>query len=271
MRALVWFLFTLASCGRTTAPAAHDRLVALTPSATEVVAALGATAELVAVDDYSTYPPEVKALPKVGSFLSPNLEAIAALKPSLVIVDDVHGQVAGALHDAGIATIACAMHALPDIKAALRSLGARLGRGARAEAVIQEIDAALERAAAQRPARRPKVLVIIDREAGGVGNLVAAGPGSYVDELLAVVGGDNVLAASGVRYPKVSLEEVVRGQPEVILDLSMASGAGIEAWKVIAVPAVQAGKVVALSQPFLIAPSPRVREALEVLAAAIRM
>ena len=76
-------------------------------------------------------------LPKVGSFLAPNLETIVGLKPTLVIVDDVHGQVAGALGDAGIATVACPIHALPDVKAALRSVGARIGKAAVADQVAR--------------------------------------------------------------------------------------------------------------------------------------
>lgn len=245
------------------------RLISLTPSATEIVAALGATSLLIGVDDYSTYPPEVARLPKVGSFLAPNLETIVGLRPSLVIVDDVHGQVAGALNDAGIATVACAVHALPDVKAALRAVGTRIGKPADADRVIAEIDAALDRAAAQRPAKRPRVLAVIDREAGGLGNLVTAGPGSWIDELLAVVGGDNVLSAAGVRYPKISAEEVLRARPEVILDLSYAARNSIAAWDRLAVPAVAAHRVRAITEPFLLAPSPRVGEALAALAGAV--
>jgi iron complex transport system substrate-binding protein len=245
------------------------RVVSLTPSATEVVAALGATGLLVGVDDYSTYPPEVTRLPKVGSFLAPNLETIVGLRPSLVIVDDVHGQVAGALHDAGVATVACAIHGLPDVKAALRAVGAQIGKAADADRVVQGIDAALDRAAAQRPAKRPRVLAVIDREAGGLGNLVTAGPGSWVDELLAVVGGDNVLSAAGVRYPKISAEEVLRARPEVILDLSYAARESTAAWDRLAVPAVAAHRVLAIADPFLVAPSPRVAEALAALARAM--
>ena len=251
-------------------PAAALRVVSLTPSATEVVAALGSAPLLVGVDDYSTFPPEVAALPKVGSFMAPNLEIIVGLKPSLVIVDDVHGQAAGALNDAGIATVACAIHGLPDVKAALRTVGARLGKTADAERVIESIDGALDRAAAARPARRPRVLAVIDREAGGLGNLVCAGPGSWVDELLAVVGGDNVLSAAGVRYPKISAEEVLRTRPEVILDLSYAARQSIAAWDKLDVPAVTAHRVRALADAYLIAPSPRVAEALAALAKAIR-
>ncbi|HEU4729740.1 MAG TPA: helical backbone metal receptor [Kofleriaceae bacterium] len=249
---------------------ASQRLISLTPSATEVVAALGATALLVGVDDYSAFPPEVAGLPKVGSFLAPNLETIVGLKPTLVIVDDVHGQAAGALHDAGIATVECAIHALPDVKAALRAVGARLGKAAEAGRLIEAIDGALDRAAASRPARRPRVLAVIDREAGGLGNLVSAGPGSWIDELLAVVGGDNVLSAAGVRYPKISAEEVLRTRPEVILDLSYAARQSVGPWQQLAVPAVTSGRVRALSDAYLIAPSPRVAEALAALARAIQ-
>lgn len=270
MRALVVALL-VAGCGKAapTAAGREARVVSLTPSATEVVAALGATASLVGVDEYSKFPPEVAGLPKVGSFTSPNLEAIVALRPTLVIVDDVHGTVAGALHDAKIETVECAIHALPDIEAALRTVGGKLGKPVDAERVIAGIDAAVATTRAHRPAKRPRVLAIIDREAGGLGNLVAAGPGSYVDELLAIVGAENVLASSGIRYPKISMEEVVRGQPEVILDLSYpARSEGTKPWTV-DVPAVKTGHVRALSEEFLIAPSPRVTLALEVMAKAI--
>jgi cobalamin transport system substrate-binding protein len=249
----------------------HTRIVSLTPSATEVVAALGAAGELVGVDEFSKYPPEVTALPKVGSFLAPNLEVIVQLAPTLVIVDDIHGQVAGALRDHGLVTVECAMHALPDIKQALRTVGQKLGRTKQADAAIEEIDRELDAAAAKRPARHPRVLVIIDREAGGLGNLVAAGTGSWVDELLAVVGGDNVLAASGVRYPKISLEEIITGNPEVIIDLSFDDNPArkASAWKELDVKAVRDNRVRPLDDDYLKGPSPRVKQALAALAKAI--
>ena len=268
----------LAACGRSepassggtasgSAPATL-RVVSLTPSATEIVAALGGTSLLVGVDEYSTYPPEAAALPKVGSFMFPNIEAIVALDPTLVIVDDIHGKAAKALADAGIATVASSMHALPDVKAALELIGARIGKAGEAKRVIGEIDDALDAAAARRPTRRLAVLAIIDREAGGLGGLVAGGPGSWVDELLAVVGARNVLAASGVRYPKISREEILRGAPEVILDLSYAARASTKEWSELDVPAVATGRVIALNEPYLVAPSPRVADALAVLARA---
>ncbi len=276
MRWIFVLVLVASGCGKdrqaqATQPATEQRVISLTPSATEVVAALGSAALLVGVDEYSEYPAEVKRLPKVGSFTTPNLEEIVRLKPTLVIVDDIHANAAGALHDAGITTVECKMHTLPDVMAALRTVGAKIGKAAEADGVVAKIEAAVETAVTQRPAKRPRVMLIIDREAGGLGNLIAAGTGTYIDELLAVVGGENVLAGAGVKYPKISLEEVLRAQPEVILDLSYAARGdkGLEPWKAAEVPAVTAGRVVPLAEPFLIAPSPRVDAALAVLAKAI--
>lgn len=273
MRHALIVLALLIGCGSKREPAATSgppRIVSLTPSATEIVAALGAADQLVGVDEFSKYPPEVEKLPKVGSFLAPNLEVIVKLAPTLVIIDDIHGQVAGALRDHGVATVECDMHALPDVKKALRSVGDKLGRSKEASAAIEDIDHALDEAAAKRPARHPRVLAIIDREAGGTGGLIAAGPGSWVDELIAVSGGDNVLAASGVRYPKISLEEVLKGDPEVILDVSYSAEREISAWNSVEVSAVKNGRVRAMKEPFLRGPSPRVRQALDAIAAAMK-
>jgi iron complex transport system substrate-binding protein len=272
--ALIALALVCVACGRgeqkSQTAGGPARIVTLTPSATEIIAALGATDSLVGVDDYSEFPELVKKLPKVGTFLQPNQETIISLHPTLVVVDDIHGQVSGALRDRGLQTIECDMHALPDVKAALERVGAKLGKTAQAKAVVDGIDQALDAAAAAKPAKHPKVLVIIDREAGGLGGLIAAGTGSWLDELLAVVGGDNVLAASGVRYPKIGLEEVLRAQPEVILDVSFAGRSDTTSWNSVDVPAVKSGRVKSLSDAYLLGPSPRVREALAKLAESIR-
>lgn len=244
------------------------RLVSLTPSATEVIAALGATGQLVGVDDFSSYPPEVRALPKIGGFTNPNIEAIIRLRPSLVVVDDIHHTASKLLNGAKIETVACKMHALPDVYHALRTVGDRLGKAAEAERAIAAIRAAVATAEAARPPTKPRVLAIIDHEVGGLGNLVAAGPGSWVHELLGIVGGENVLASAGTRYPKISLEEVLRSQPDVILDLAYGGKTG-DVWKSVAVPAVANGRVIAMHEPYLVAPSPRVSLAIQALSAAI--
>ena len=91
----------------------------------------------------------------------------------------------------------------------------------------------------------------------------------WLDELLAVSGGENVLAASGVRYPKISMEEVLRSKPDIILDASFAARASAKEWTTVDVPAVKTGRVVVISDEYMIAPSPRVKQALDTMAKAI--
>ena len=264
MRRVLVLCLALIACDRGPRDASSaPRVVSLTPSATEVVGALGATSLLVGVDSYSEDPEAVKALPKVGDFLHPNLEAIVRLAPTLVIVDDIHGATADKLHQAHIATVECAMHRLADIEAAVRAVGQRLGRTAQADAVLAEISRAQADAAAHHPATSPRVLIVIDREAGGLANLVAAGPGSWLDDLLAAVGATNVMAGAA-RYPKITVEEVVRAQPEIILDVSFAAD-GQAAWRTLDVPAAKTGKIIRSQQQFLLRPSPHVGEALTAL------
>lgn len=249
----------------------HLRVISLTPSATDLMVELGATDLLVAVDDY-TAAPEAAKLPRVGSFLQPNLEAILRLDPDLVIADDVHAELQAALDDAGIPSLSCPMHSLPDVRAGLEKLGARIDRVAEARSAVRRMDAAIDRVAAIKHDDAPVVLGVIDREVGGLGNLVAAGPGSWLDELIALLGGRNALSSSGVRYPKISPEEVLRGAPDVIIDTSfVASPDTIAAdWASVAtVPAVIARRVHVMKEPYLQRPSPRVGDALTALEAVL--
>jgi iron complex transport system substrate-binding protein len=266
-------LCALLGCGRRSSSQGEvDRIVALTPSATELVHALDADALLVGVDEYSTFPPSVAGLPKVGTFLSPDFEAIVRLKPDLVITDDIHEDVAAALRDAGIETLTCPMHSLPDVRAGLQKVAARIGRPEVGARVVEAIDAAVDEVGLRKHDHAPRVLAVIDREAGGLGNLVAAGPGSWIDELLALVGARNVLAASGVRYPKLSPEDLLREAPEVIVDASYVASPerAVADWeRVGTIPAVANRRVHVLKEPYFLSPSPRIAQALRELEAAL--
>jgi iron complex transport system substrate-binding protein len=250
----------------TESAAVVQRVVTLTPSATEI-------------DDYSTYPSQVTQLPKVGSFLSPQLETIIALRPTLVIVDEAQGTTAGALGDAGVVTLSCKVHTIHDVEFAIMKIGDALQQHEQAAAAVQKIavakTAAIAFASKARSATNETsaatVLVIIDRQPGSLGGLVAAGPGSWVDELLRLLGSLNALSTSPVRYPKITIEEVLRADPAVILDLSFAEkGEDVsEVWRSVSVRATKANRVRALSASYLQAPSPRIVEALETLREAL--
>jgi iron complex transport system substrate-binding protein len=264
---------TATGCRDRGAPPAADappaRIVSLTPSATELVAAAGGLGRLVGVDRYSAWPPEVASLPRVGDFLRPSFEAILRLEPDLVVLAAVQTEVAEGLRGAGVRTLALDVHTVADVRDGLRQVGDAIGEPARAAAAIDALDetvaAVRRRAAARQGSARPRVLVVIDRELGGLGNMVAAGAGSYLDELLAVLGADNVLAGAGVRYPKISVEAILRAEPDVILDASFTPDpdAARRDWRPLdTVPAVASGRVHLLNDTMYLAPSPRLGEAL---------
>ena len=239
-----------------------DRIVTLTPSSTEIVAILGSIDKLVGVDTYSRYPKRVQGLPKVGNFLQPNLEAIIALQPDLVVTDEVQSKVVRALQAAKIPTLSLSMHTIGDVRHAIIELGNTLGQSITAHRVIARADRELEevRQRSKKRSRRKRVLALVEREHGRLGKMIAAGPGSYLDELLAIVNAENVVAGSKARYVTISQEELLRSQPQVILDAMVptAKQSALSDWyKVPMIPAVQNQEVYPIATDLFMAPSPR--------------
>lgn len=242
------------------------RVVCLTPSSTELVAAVAGAGVIVGVDNYSDYPPEVKQLPKVGDFVSPHFEAILQLQPDLVVLDeDQERLVAESLHNVGIRTLAMRMETTGDVVQGLEQVGEALGRPDEARRVIEtlqrdldEVRALADRARGDGPRR--KVLFVVDRELGGLGNMVAAGPDTYINEMIALAGGDNVLEDSPIRFPRISAETVLTRAPEVILDAVHTSSVkrAVTDWNALSgVPAIANGQVHVLGETMHTHPSPR--------------
>jgi iron complex transport system substrate-binding protein len=272
----------VAGCDKRSAdPAARDasrspdrpraRVCSLTPSATEIVAAVGAVEMLVGVDQYSSYPESVKALPKVGDFLSPNLEAIVALGCDIAVLDAVQERFVDRLKSSGLKVLALPMQNTDDIRGALRAVGEAVGRGDAAAAQIAKLDASLRAAedraraaAAAAGGKAPRVLFVVDRRSGGLAGMVAAGPGTYIDDLLRRAGVVNVLADAPVRYVQISAEEVLARAPDVILDAVHADDPdkARKDWDVLAsVPAVATRRVHVLGDPLFVTPGPRLDQA----------
>jgi iron complex transport system substrate-binding protein len=250
---------------------APSRIVSLSPSTTETVAALGDLASLVGRSRYCDYPPEVTKLPEVGGYVDPNLEAILALRPDLVIgargpagrrIDDT-------LRARGVDTYFPETETIADIFTMIRGVGARLVRDAEAERVVARVQARLaEVAAVTSSLPSPRVLLLF-----GVQPIVAAGPKSFGDEILARAGARNAVTQGGA-YPSLDLEAVVGVDPDVIVDAAVAEEHGGQritknsgGWS--RVRAVREDKVVALADESVLRPGPRVGEGVATLARAL--
>jgi iron complex transport system substrate-binding protein len=274
VRRIVVAMFVLLGCthAHESRSAGHaHRVVSLTPSLTETVDALGAADLLVGVDEYSTHPDSVRSLPKVGNFLQPNLEAILDVTPDIVLADDVQTL----RLPSEIKIFSIPMQTVADVRHALLTVGDALGKDEIAKQIVARLDGDLDAAARAIPsgAPRPRVLFVVDRRPD-LTQMVAAGPGTYLDELIQRAGGDNVLAGAGSRYEKISVEEVLTGRPDVILDATHTEDAAESArartdWDTLtAVPAVQQGRVHMLDAMF-VTPGQRLGEALRKLVALV--
>lgn len=257
-------------------PSGPLRVVSLAPSLTEVVFALGRADWLVGVTDFCDYPAAARSKPRVGGPMTPNLERIVQARPNLVLVTAEGNplETVARLEQLGIPIFAVKPETYPGILASIRSLGRVLGADAAAAGLVREMEervAAVQRRVAGRA--RPRVLYLVWTDP-----LVAAGVATFVNDLLDMAGGVNVIRERTVPYPRLSWEEVVGRAPEVILVAnhrgqdSPSTGEGLplarwSAWQ--SIPAVRAGRVLQLPGDLTLRPGPRVVEGLEGLARAI--
>ncbi len=245
-------------------PASPRRVVSLAPSLTDMVAALGEAGRLAGVTRYDDAP-EVRGLPRVGGFLDPSPEAVLALRPDLVLwlADGGSFPAVRRIAALGVAVLAVPVVDVPDVLACARLVGAALGNAAAGERLARSLEEAIERTARRAAALpRVRVLMVVGREP-----LVVAGPGSYPDALLRIAGGANV--AEGDRpWPIYPLEKAVAANPDLVLDAAANEPAEGMA-RLVAIPAVRAGRVARLPNDDALRPGPRLVRALDQLLRAL--
>jgi iron complex transport system substrate-binding protein len=188
-----------------------QRIVSLLPSLTETVCELGQCARLVGVDRYSNYPESVKKLPQVGGGLDPNVEAIVALKPDVVLMA-TSSRVGDRLQSLGIKVVALEPKTHADVKRVLEKVGLVLGVPD-AQRVWRTIDAATSAAAQSLPKNLGTTRVYFEVDPGPYG----AGEVSFVGETLTRLGVKNIIPAKLGPFPKLNPEFIVRANPDVVM------------------------------------------------------
>jgi iron complex transport system substrate-binding protein len=198
--------------GRTvTLPRPPQRIVSLLPSLTETVCALDQCHRLVGVDRYSNWPDAITRLPQVGGGLDPNIEAIVALRPDVVLLA-TSSRASARLEQLGLSVVALEPKSHADVQRVLGKVGQVLGVPD-AQRVWRHIDAAVEAAAQSVPPAARGVRVYFEVNRGPYG----AGATSFIGETLARLGARNILPASLGPFPKLNPEFVVRADPDLIM------------------------------------------------------
>ena len=246
------------------------RVVSTIPSTTEALFAIGAGSLVVGRSRYCDFPPEARALPAIGGFADPSLEAILALTPTLVVGG--RGPAGAAwvekLAAHGIDTYFPLADSIADVDAMIVELGARTHHEGEAAALVRRIAARRDEVIASvRGRRAPRVLFVF-----GVTPIVVAGPGTFADEMLRLAGGINVTSTAGLpQWPTIDLEKVIALDPDIVLDAAVEEHHGNEhlgaPWS--AVRAVREGHVVPLAGEVVLRPGPRIAEGLAQIARAL--
>lgn len=244
----------------------RERIVSLAPSITETLFAVGAGPEVVGVSEYCDYPAQALKLPKVGSFLTPNLEAIVGLRPDLIIGLDTssNDREIRALQRMGKRVLLVNDDSLSGIDQSIQKIGAATGHAVQSRELLNSMHLRM-RAIVQRLKGAPpcKVLMVVGHDP-----LVAVG-GGYLEQLLRMADCVNIGAGLGVQWPRLSMEYIIAMGPDVILDGQMGtdpkSPGGF--WsRYPNLPAVRNHRVFGYAQNPVLRPGPRVARTLEIMA-----
>jgi iron complex transport system substrate-binding protein len=257
-----------------------QRIVSTTPSITDILFALGLGERVVAVTDYCHYPEAARAKPKIGSYLQPDFERIAALRPDLVITEKNPLHITERLRAMRLQVVEIDTATFADVWAGMEKIGAATGRSAEAQRLVTRLRREMGELR-PGPAGPVPVMFVVSRSRGALEGLMVAGRQSYVHQLLEAAGGRNVFADAAGSYPKVTLEEVLRRDPAVILDMGeMAETTGVtderkraveQLWtRLPALRAVREKRVRAVADDSLVVPGTRMAEAARRIAVILR-
>ncbi|WFA10220.1 cobalamin-binding protein [Tissierella sp. Yu-01] len=249
---------------------APERIISLTPSNTEILYALGLGERIVGVSIFDDYPAEVLEIEKVGDFNGNNIERIIELEPDLVVIyGEGNEEENFRLDEAGINYVAFEPESIEAVIGTIEKIGRLTGKVDEAETLIEEMNDHMNEVLSKIEGVKPrKVFYEIWHEP-----LMAAGPGSFMDELMTLVGGDNIAKDTEVEYPQFDLEQLIKLNPEVYLtsvDLpektveSISARPGYEN-----IDAIINEEVHLLDPNVVSRPGPRIIQALELVAKAI--
>ena len=252
------------------------RIISLAPNITEILFSLGLGDNIVGVTNFCDYPEEAKNKQKIGGMSNPSLEAVVSLTPDLVILTTDGNP--KAFHDKltslGLKTYVFQARRLKEFPAGIRELGAILDISEKADQLARTIESAITQKGATCDlisavhVSKKKVLFVIWPEP-----LIAAGPGTVIDDVLALFGLENIASQNTISYPRYSIEEIIHQNPSIIFigkghaNVRLASETFLD--RISVVSAVRNGKVFFLSDR-LYRLSPRIIQGIEEMAACLK-
>ncbi|MGA6992854.1 MAG: cobalamin-binding protein [Candidatus Deferrimicrobiaceae bacterium] len=238
------------------------RVVSLAPNLTEIVYLLGREDLLVGVTRFCNFPARAAALPRVGGIVDPDIERIVAANPDLVLctTDGNPKERVRVLEAMGIPCFAVGPQDLAAVFLTIERVGKLLGVPGKGRREADALRARAERVSREKRIPSPRVLFVVSTSP-----IIAAGNGTFLDELVRIPGGRNAAGRLAGRYPRLSVEDLIAAGPDIILVAGMTGVEGfspdVSRWA--EVPAFRNGDVVTLDGDLVTRPGPRMVGALE--------
>lgn len=196
------------------------RIVSLAPSCAEIIAGLGLQQQLVGITLHTDYPPEILHLPRIGSYVHLNVEAILSLSPDLVIAtnDGNPPEVLTKLENLNIPVFVLDLKTYASIQQSISQLGESLDRRHEADARVKEMRRVADCISMKtKDARTVRLLFLYQ-----MSPMVSPGRGTFTDELIQMAGGASLTGQFSLSHPRLSMEQVIRLDPDVLILSTMA-------------------------------------------------
>jgi len=256
---------------------APERIISLSPGNTEILFAIGAGTKVVGVTRYCDYPPEVVAkvqngsLNVVGGWTDPNIEVIVSLHPDLILTSgDLQKDIVTNLEAKGLTVFTLAPRSIWDIMQNIQLVGRITDCSKAADEIVNEMKGRIQTIVdrIQDVAYKPRVYFEVYYDP-----LMGAGPGTYVNDLIELAGGINILSDSKAPYPMVNSETIIQLDPQIII-VGRHANAPIEETKTgiesrpgwTSISAVRNGRIYEIDENIVYRDGPRLVDGLEALA-----
>jgi iron complex transport system substrate-binding protein len=248
-----------------------QRIISLAPNLTEMLFALGLDSQVVGVTSYCDYPPAARSKEKVGDTLQPDLERLITLRPDLVLVSTASQleSLMRRLSDLSIPVYVTDARTVREVVASLRALGEVTGATQNADALAVEMERRISTIEARvRPLARPRVLYALQTEP-----LITIGRNTFLNDLIALAGGESISATEANGYPQFSRETVVARAPEVIVAQRLHGSSAVSEDTLRRIfadtPAARTGRLALVDPDLVNRPGPRIVDGLEEMARAL--
>jgi iron complex transport system substrate-binding protein len=192
------------------------RIISLAPNLTEMLFALGMGQDIVGVTKQCTWPLEAKEKACVGGFWQPDIEAMLALRPTLLVNlwFDQQAAVVSRMERAGCEVLTLRIETIDQLYEAIKKIGQAVGKDSDAETIVQRLKGELAEITARYVERpKPKVLWVVGREP-----FCVAGTNTFINDLITIAGGVNAMGPTLNQYPRISNEQILLSAPDVIIE-----------------------------------------------------